>query len=190
MKVIKRDGRVVDYNKEKIVVAIQKANQEVMQTKRATNEEIKEIVKYIEDLNKKRMLVEDIQDIIEEQLMTFGKYILAKKYITYRYTRELVRKSNTTDQSIKELIDGESDYWNNENSNKNARVVTTQRDYLAGITSTDITRRFLLPEDVVKAHDEGIIQLSHKLDSGDMWFLYEAELHPIKSTVTHVTVRR
>ena len=79
MKVIKRDGRVVDYNKEKIVVAIQKANQEVMQTKRATNEEIKEIVKYIEDLNKKRMLVEDIQDIIEKKLMEIHKYELAKK---------------------------------------------------------------------------------------------------------------
>ena len=89
--------------------------------------------------------------------MEYGKYFLAKKYITYRYTRELVRKANTTDQSIKELIDGESEYWNNENSNKNARVVTTQRDYLAGITSTDITRRFLLPKDVVEAHDEGII---------------------------------
>ena len=79
MKVIKRDGRVVDYNKEKIVVAIQKANQEVMQTKRATNEEIKEIVKYIEDLNKKRMLVEDIQDIIEEKLMEIHKYELANE---------------------------------------------------------------------------------------------------------------
>lgn len=81
MKVIKRDGRVVDYNKEKIVVAIQKANQEVMQTKRATNEEIKEIVKYIEDLNKKRMLVEDIQDIIEEKLMEIHKYELAKNIL-------------------------------------------------------------------------------------------------------------
>ena len=86
MKVIKRDGRVVDYNKEKIVVAIQKANQEVMQTKRATNEEIKEIGKYIEDLNKKRMLVEDIQDIIEEKLMEIHKYELAKKYIVYKST--------------------------------------------------------------------------------------------------------
>ena len=90
--------------------------------------------------------------------MEIGKYQLAKQYITYRYTRALVRKANTTDQSIKELIDGESEYWNTENSNKNARVVTTQRDYLAGITSTDITRRFLLPEDVVKAHDEGMLQ--------------------------------
>ena len=103
------------------------------------------------------MFVEDIQDIIEYRLMALGKYALAKEYITYRYTRELVRKSNTTDLSIKELIDGESEYWNTENSNKNAKIVTTQRDYLAGITSTDITRRFLLTEDIVKAHDEGII---------------------------------
>ena len=91
------------------------------------------------------------------KLMSIGKYALAKKYITYRYTRELVRKSNTTDLAIKELIDGESEYWNTENSNKNAKIVTTQRDYLAGITSTDITRRFLLPEDIVRAHDDGMI---------------------------------
>lgn len=95
--------------------------------------------------------------------MTLNKFALAKEYITYRYTRELVRKSNTTDLSIKELIDGESDYWNTENSNKNAKVVTTQRDYIAGITSTDISRRFLLPEDIVKAHDEGIIHF-HDMD--------------------------
>ena len=157
MKIIKRDGTIVEYNPEKIKNAIKKANNDVGRKEKATNEEIEEIIKYIEELNKRRILVEDIQDIIEEKLMSFGKYNLAKTYITYRYTRALVRKANTTDQSIKELIEGESEYWNNENSNKNARVVTTQRDYLAGITSTDITRRFLLPEDVVKAHDEGII---------------------------------
>ena len=157
MKIIKRDGNIVDYNPDKIRVAIQKANNEVTRKDKITKSQIEDIIKYIEDLHKSRILVEDIQDIIEEKLMEFGLYPLAKKYITYRYTRELVRKANTTDQSIKELIDGENDYWNNENSNKNAKVVTTQRDYLAGITSTDITRRFLLPEDVVKAHDEGII---------------------------------
>ena len=157
MKIIKRDGHIVDYDPEKIRVAISKANSEVRGKEKVTKEEIEEIIKYIEDLNKKRILVEDIQDIIEQKLMEFDKYQLAKTYITYRYTRELVRKANTTDQSIKELIEGESEYWNNENSNKNATVVTTQRDYLAGITSTDITRRFLLPEDIVKAHDEGII---------------------------------
>ncbi len=157
MKVVKRDGTIVDYNSEKIRIAIQKANAEVPRKEKCTKENIEEIIKYIEELGKSRILVEDIQDIIEEKLMEMGKYQLAKKYITYRYTRSLVRQANTTDQTIKELIDGESDYWNNENSNKNAKVVTTQRDYLAGITSTDITRRFLLPEDVVKAHDEGII---------------------------------
>ena len=157
MKIIKRDGHIVNYAPEKIEIAIQKANAEVNENDRVSDEEIKGIIRYIEGLGKKRILVEDIQDIIEEKLMALGKYPLAKKYITYRYTRELVRKSNTTDLAIKELIEGESEYWNSENSNKNARVVTTQRDYLAGITSTDITRRFLLPEDIVKAHDEGII---------------------------------
>ena len=157
MKIVKRDGSIVDYDSEKIRIAIRKANNEVSKKEKASNEEIEEIINQIEDLKKNRMLVEDIQDMIEEKLMEVGKFTLAKKYITYRYTRSLVREANTTDQSIKELIEGESDYWNNENSNKNAKVVTTQRDYLAGITSTDITRRFLLPEDVVKAHDEGII---------------------------------
>ena len=157
MKVIKRDGHMVDWCPEKIEIAINKANIEVEEEDQASNTQIKNIIKYIERLNKKRILVEDIQDIIEMKLMSIGKYELAKKYITYRYTRELVRRSNTTDLAIKELIDGENEYWNTENSNKNAKVVTTQRDYLAGITSTDITRRFLLPEDIVQAHDDGII---------------------------------
>ena len=157
MKVIKRDGHMVDYSPEKIEHAIEKANLEVEEAEQASSTQIKNICKYIEKLGKKRILVEDIQDIIEMRLMALGKYKLAKEYITYRYTRELVRRSNTTDLSIKELIDGESEYWNTENSNKNAKVVTTQRDYLAGITSTDITRRFLLPEDIVDAHDSGII---------------------------------
>ena len=157
MKVIKRDGHMVDWCPEKIENAIVRANNEVEEEEKASSVQIKNIIKYIEKLGKKRILVEDIQDIIEMKLMSIGKYELAKHYITYRYTRELVRRSNTTDQSIKELIDGENEYWNTENSNKNARVVTTQRDYLAGITSTDITRRFLLPEDIVSAHDDGII---------------------------------
>ena len=157
MKVIKRDGHMVEYMPSKIEEAIEKANAEVEEEDRASSTQIKNIIKYIERLGKKRILVEDIQDIIEMKLMNIGKYELAKRYITYRYTRELVRRSNTTDQSIKELIDGESEYWNTENSNKDAKVVTTQRDYLAGITSTDITRRFLLPEDIVQAHDDGII---------------------------------
>ena len=148
---------MVDYSPDKIENAVNKANLEVQEEDQASSTQIRNIIKYIEKLGKKRILVEDIQDIIEMKLMSIGKYALAKKYITYRYTRDLVRKSNTTDLAIKELIEGESEYWNTENSNKNSTVVTTQRDYLAGITSTDLTRRFLLPEDIVEAHDEGII---------------------------------
>ncbi len=157
MKVIKRNGDVVDFEQSKIELAITKANKEVRPSMRASKEEIRDIINYIVEFDKNRILVEDIQDIIEEKLMEQGHYELAKKYIIYRYNRALVRKANTTDQTIKELIDGESEYWNTENSNKNAKIVTTQRDYIAGITSTDITRRFLLPEDIVKAHDDGII---------------------------------
>ena len=187
MKIIKRDGKIVDYDPEKIRIAIGKANEEVSRKNKATKEQIEEIIDYIEELNKNRILVEDIQDIIEEKLMSFEKYTLAKKYITYRYTRELVRKANTTDQSIKELIEGESEYWNSENSNKNATVVTTQRDYLAGITSTDITRRFLLPEDVVKAHDEGIIHF-HDADYFAQNALTNCELINLEDMLQNGTI--
>ena len=106
MEVIKRDGKTVDFDREKISAAINKANAEVKPKERASKEDINEIIDYVESLDKKRILVEDIQDIIEEKLMELDKYSLAKKYITYRYTRALIRKANTTDQSIKELIDG------------------------------------------------------------------------------------
>ncbi len=187
MKIVKRDGHIVDYDKSKIVTAIEKANQEVKSRDRVSDKEIEEIIKYIEDLGKKRILVEDIQDIIEEKLMEYSKYTLAKIYITYRYTRELVRKANTTDQSIKELIEGENEYWNSENSNKNADLVTTQRDYLAGITSTDITRRFLLPDDIVKAHDEGIIHF-HDADYFAQNALHNCELINLEDMLQNGTV--
>ena len=187
MKVIKRDGTIVEYDREKIRIAIEKANKEVSRKEKATDSEIEEIMSYIEDLKKGRILVEDIQDIIEEKLMEIKRYELAKKYITYRYTRALVRKANTTDQSIKELIEGESEYWNSENANKNARVVTTQRDYLAGITSTDITRRFLLPEDVVKAHDEGIIHF-HDADYFAQNALTNCELINLEDMLQNGTI--
>ena len=187
MKIVKRDGHIVDYDPEKIRIAIGKANEEVRGKDKISKEQIQEIIQYIEDLNKKRILVEDIQDIIEEKLMEFDKYQLAKKYITYRYTRELVRKSNTTDKSIKELIEGENEYWNSENSNKNAEVVTTQRDYLAGITSTDITRRFLLPEEIVKAHDAGIIHF-HDADYFAQNALHNCELINLDDMLQNGTV--
>ena len=157
MKVIKRDGRAVDYDKEKIVVAIEKANNEVRAKERATKEDIKGIVNYIEELDKKRMLVEDIQDIIEEKLMELQKFELAKKYIVYRYTRALVRKQNTTDESILGLIKNQNKDLSTENSNKNAVLASTQRDYIAGEVSKDLTKRMLLPEKITKAHEEGIL---------------------------------
>ena len=187
MKIVKRDGNIVDYDPQKIRIAIGKANNEVKGKEKVSKEQIDEIIKYIEELNKKRILVEDIQDIIEEKLMSYGKYNLAKKYITYRYTRELVRKANTTDKSIKELIEGENEYWNSENSNKNAEVVTTQRDYLAGITSTDITRRFLLPEDIVEAHDKGIIHF-HDADYFAQNALHNCELINLDDMLQNGTV--
>ena len=163
MKVIKRDGRAVDYDREKIAVAIEKANQEVKSKERATKQEIKDIIQYVEDLGKKRILVEDIQDIIEEKLMEIQKYELAKKYIVYRYTRALVRKQNTTDESILGLIKTTNKELMEENSNKNAIIASTQRDLIAGEVSKDLTKRILLPEKISKAHEEGILHF-HDMD--------------------------
>ena len=157
MKVIKRDGRAVDYDRAKIQVAIEKANKEVKPKERANKEDIKGIIQYIEDLNKKRMLVEDIQDIIEEKLMEIEKYELAKKYIVYRYTRALVRKQNTTDETILGLIRNENKELAEENSNKNTLLASTQRDYIAGEVSRDLTRRLLLPEKIAKADADGVL---------------------------------
>ena len=157
MKVIKRDGRTIDFDRAKIQTAIEKANKEVRGKEKATKEEIDEIIRYIEDLRKSRILVEDIQDVIEEKLMELDKYELAKKYIVYRYTRALVRKSNTTDESILGLIRNENKELAEENSNKNTMLASTQRDYIAGEVSRDLTKRILLPEKISKAHEEGIL---------------------------------
>ena len=157
MKVIKKDGRIINFDISKIQIAIEKADKEVRPRERANKEEIKEIIKYIEELDKKRILVEDIQDIIEKKLMELDKYELAKRYIVYRYTRALVRKQNTTDESILKLIRNENKELAEENSNKNTMLASTQRDYIAGEVSRDLTNRLLLPEDISKAHQEGIL---------------------------------
>lgn len=163
MKVIKRDGHIVDYDKEKIVIAIGKANEEVIDTEKASDTEVKKIIKYIESLNKKRILVEDIQDIIELKLMELKRFELAKHYIVYRYNRALVRKSNTTDESILSLIRNENKELNEENSNKNSVLASTQRDYIAGEVSKDLTKRLLLPEKISKAHEDGVLHF-HDMD--------------------------
>lgn len=157
MKVIKRDGRIVEFDKEKIEIAIQKANNEVKKADKVTKEQIAEIVDYVMSLDKKRILVEDIQDIIEMKLMDFKKFTLAKKYMIYRYTRTLVRQQNTTDESILGLIKHSNKELMDENSNKNAIIASTQRDLIAGEVSKDLTKRMLLPEKISKAHEEGIL---------------------------------
>ena len=163
MKVIKRDGSSVDYDPSKIRIAINKANSNVNEDERVSDIQIKNIIKYIESLRKRRMLVEDIQDIIEEKLMSINKFALAKEYITYRYTRALVRKSNTTDESILTLIKNSNKDLMEENSNKNAYIASTQRDLIAGEVSKDLTKRILLPEKIIKAHEDGILHF-HDMD--------------------------
>lgn len=157
MKVIKRDGRIVEYDRNKIIAAIRKANAEVEDYEKVTEEKIEGIVAGIEGLKRENMLVEDIQDIIEQKLMAEGKFVLAKTYIIYRYNRELVRKANTTDESIMSLIRNDNKLVMEENSNKNAVIASTQRDLIAGEVSKDLTRRMLLPEKISKAHDEGVL---------------------------------
>ena len=157
MQVIKRDGRAVTYDRSKIVTAIQKANAEVPAPEKVSDETIDSIIEYIESKNRTRMLVEDIQDIIEQKLMADGKFVLAKTYIIYRYSRELVRKANTTDESILSLIKNSNKDVMEENSNKNATVASTQRDLIAGEVSKDLTKRILLPEKISKAHEEGVL---------------------------------
>ncbi|MDO5148639.1 MAG: anaerobic ribonucleoside-triphosphate reductase [Oscillospiraceae bacterium] len=158
MKVQKRDGRVTEYDKTKIVRAIKKANAEVPDNEKVENNSIENIVKYIEKYAENKVLnVETIQDMIESELVRQDKYTLAKKYIIYRYQRALLRKANTTDESILKLIKNENKELAEENSNKNTILASTQRDYIAGEVSRDLTRRMLLPERISMAHDQGIL---------------------------------
>ncbi len=157
MKVIKRDGRIAEFDRNKIMAAIRKANVEVEDYERISEDKIESIVAGIEGLKRDQMQVEDIQDMIEQKLMAYGKFTLAKTYIIYRYSRELVRKANTTDESIMSLIKNSNKDVMEENSNKNAVIASTQRDLIAGEVSKDLTRRLLLPEKISKAHEEGIL---------------------------------
>ena len=157
MKVIKRDGHTVDFDRMKIVVAIQKANAAVDPEYRIDQERIDAIADAVGALHRPRLLVEDIQDMVERKLMESGKYELSKAYILYRYLRSLARKQNTTDESILSLLHNTNKEMAEENSNKDTTVASTQRDYIAGIVSRDLTRRILLPEKISKAHDEGLL---------------------------------
>lgn len=157
MKVIKRDGKTVDFDPSKIIVAIQKANAAVDEEFRIGEDKIQAIADKVKSKNRMRLLVEDIQDMVEHHLMDAGKFELAKTYIIYRYKRAMVRKANTTDESILSLISNRNKDVMEENSNKNAVLAATQRDLIAGEVSKDLTRRVVLPEKISKAHDEGVL---------------------------------
>ena len=165
-KIIKRNGNKVPYSPTKIKNAISLANSDIDNI--ATQAEINVIYETAKNkveklLQEREISVDEINDIVEETMMRYDCYELAKQFIEYRYRHKLIRESNTTDESIFELINGTSEYWNRENSNKNAKLLTTQRDYIAGITSTDIARRFIFPKKSVEAHDQGIIHI-HDMD--------------------------
>lgn len=186
-QVIKRNGKKVKFDKEKIINAIEKAFLEVDdKVIDKSHQKAKEIAEYIENQDK-NLSVEEIQDIVEDKLMASNRKDVARAYVRYRYKKEVLRKENTTDKSVFELLGGTSEYWNNENANKNARSVTTQRDYLAGITSTDITRRFLLDKDIVDAHDAGIIHF-HDADYFAQNVLHNCELVNLEDMLQYGTV--
>ena len=166
MKIIKSGGVEAVFNKNNIIRAIQAANQRVGLDKRFTNNEIKEIAKKIEDCCKKETRTlnsGDIQVMVENEIMTYGKHDVAREYITYRYNKALESKKNTTDASILSLLDDNNEELKQENSNKNPTVINVQRDYMAGEVSKDICHRYLIPEDIWKAHKEGIIHF-HDMD--------------------------
>ena len=160
MKIIKRNGSEVLFDPEKIILAITKANDSVVPSARMTPIQIKRIAEDVESaaLNMNRALsVEEIQDMVEDQIMNQRAFDVARRYITYRYNRALIRKSNTTDEQIMSLIECNNEEVKQENSNKNPTVNSVQRDYMAGEVSKDITKRILLPADIVAAHEQGII---------------------------------
>ena len=160
MKIIKRNGKEVQFDELKISAAIEAANKEVVETDRLSAEDIDNMtnnVKYRCEKMNRALSVEEIQNLVEDEIMKLNAFAVARKYITYRYKRALVRKANTTDEQILSLIECDNEEVKQENSNKNPTVNSVQRDYMAGEVSKDITKRLLLPDDIVKAHEEGII---------------------------------
>jgi ribonucleoside-triphosphate reductase len=160
MKIIKRSGTEMNFDAKKITAAITKANREVPAKDRLSKEQIDEITTNVENIcidANRSLSVEEIQDLVEEQIMNKRAFGVARKYITYRYDRALVRKSNSTDKQILSLLECSNEEVKQENSNKNPTVNSVQRDYMAGEVSKDITRRFLLPNEVIRAHEQGII---------------------------------
>ena len=160
MKIIKRSGTEVTFDIAKIMAAVSKANKEVVHSERLSDEQIKKISVNVEEICQemnRSLSVEEIQDLVENQIMNLRAFAVARKYITYRYKRALVRKSNSTDEQILSLLECNNEEVKQENSNKNPTVNSVQRDYMAGEVSKDITKRLLLPQDIVDAHEQGLI---------------------------------
>ena len=160
MKIIKRSGAEVDFDITKIIAAVQKANESVPISERMTRGQVLQISNKVRDLCEeinRALNVEEIQDLVENQIMDLRAFGVARNYITYRYKRALVRKSNSTDEQILSLIECNNEEVKQENSNKNPTVNSVQRDYMAGEVSKDITKRFLLPQEVLTAHEKGIL---------------------------------
>ena len=190
IQVIKRDGKVVQYDRQKIMIAVQKAWLDVegeVPAEHIPENIAKSVENYIEFKGLDTIDVEKIQDLVEDFLIEGPNPEVAKAYIRYRHKRELVRKSNSTDKAIKELLEGTNEYWNTENSNKNPKRSTVQRDYMAGIVSTDITKRFLLDEDIVKAHEEGIIHF-HDADYFAQNAIHNCELINLEDMLQNGTI--
>ena len=187
MRVIKRDGREVEFNKQKIIDAINKAMKNgsgIVKPKIAFDiaNEIYEENKHLENIS-----ISNIEELVYDKLITKKQRLTAKAYEGYRSIREFQRKNdNTTDEQINELLKGTSEYWNSENSNKNPRLSTTQRDYMAGIVSTDMSRRYLLPPEIVQAHDEGIIHF-HDADYFGQ-FMHNCDLVNLEDMLQNGTV--
>ena len=188
VEVIKRDGRKEDFNRCKIRDAVLHAFYDVDgEASKADLTIAEKISDEISNVKKKSLHVEDIQDMVVNKLMATSRKDVASRYVEYRYRRKLVRESNTTDKTILELLSGDSEYWNSENSNKNAKLVTTQRDYMAGIVSEDISKRFLLPSDIIHAHEEGIIHF-HDIDYFGQNALHNCDLINLEDMLQNGTV--
>lgn len=160
MKIIKRSGMEVEFDRSKIIAAVKRANNSVVEGEKVSDEQVEKIAENVETICEgmnRALNVEEIQDLVENQIMNQKAFRLASNYITYRYKRALVRKSNSTDKQILSLLECNNEEVIQENSNKNPTVNSVQRDYMAGEVSKDITRRFLLPQKIVDAHEAGII---------------------------------
>ena len=189
MKIIKRNGNEQEFNREKISNAINAAFKETdgklnSDTKGISYRISKDVEKILKEVN--TLTVEEIQDIVEEKLMATKRKDVARAYVRYRYSRELERQRKN-DATILNMVQGMDEYWSKENSNKNAELVTVQRDYLAGITSTDIAKNYIFPKDVIKAHEKGIVH-QHDMDYMAQNTLHNCELINLEDMLQNGTV--